>query len=393
MNKEINVTGSIQNKDEKAYIVLGWYENGKRKQRWITTNLPAQGDIRKKKQMLHDAIAAQKAELMHRSAVADRSTLFADWMLIWLESKKATLAQDTYENYATVVRGKIVPYFQQKGSLLWKISQDDIAAYYKHIQEKDGVSANTLHHHHNYIQSALKYAVTKGFLTTNPAKYIDLPKKQKFRADFYSADQVKELITAAKGTPLEAPILLACWYGFRRSEVIGLTWSAVDFENDTITVMTKAYSRHNENGQLEIVITDQLKTEKSHRTLPLYPAAKEYLLRLKEHQEENKRRFGNAYVDTYADCICVWENGDLIKPIYVTHNFKKLLIENHLPVIRFHDLRHTCASLFINNGESAKHVQEWLGHSSISVTLDLYSHLTMESKREMGDVLDTLLKP
>lgn len=157
--------------------------------------------------------------------------------------------------------------------------------------------------------------------------------------------------------------------------------------------MRKAYSRHNENGQLEIVITDQLKTEKSHRTLPLYPAAKEYLLRLKEHQEENKRRFGNAYVDTYADCICVWENGDLIKPIYVTHNFKKLLIENHLPVIRFHDLRHTCASLFINNGESAKHVQEWLGHSSISVTLDLYSHLTMESKREMGESINNLLKP
>ena len=131
MNKEINVTGSIQNKDEKAYIVLGWYENGKRKQRWITTNLPAQGDVRKKKRLLHDKIAEKKAELMHKSAVADRSTLFSEWMLTWLESKKATLAQDTYENYATVVRGKIVPYFQERKTLLWEMSQEDIEAYYK----------------------------------------------------------------------------------------------------------------------------------------------------------------------------------------------------------------------------------------------------------------------
>lgn len=373
-------------------MVLSWHEDGKRRQKWVSTKLPDKGYVHKKKQLLNDAISAQKAELMRKSAVADHSTLFADWMLTWLESKKATLAQDTYENYATVVRGKIVPYFQERKTLLWEMSQEDIEAYYKHIQDKDGVSANTLRHHHNYIQSALRYAVKRGFLTVNPAEYIDLPKKQKFKPGFYNADQVKQLIAAAKGTPLETPILLACWYGFRRSEVIGLTWSAVDFDNNTITVEKKACSQHDENGRPEVVITDELKTEKSHRILPLLPAAKEYLLSLKAQQEANKQRFGNAYVDTYADCICVRENGELIKPIYVTHNFKKLLIDNGLPVIRFHDLRHTCASLFINSKEEAKHLQEWLGHSSISTTYDLYSHLMMKSKREMGDVMDKLLK-
>ena len=132
---------------------------------------------------------------------------------------------------------------------------------------------------------------------------------------------------------------------------------------------------------------DRTKTKSSMRTLPLVGYVRERLIELMAEQEENRRLCGKSYIKEYAGYICVNEIGDLIKPGYVTNCFGKLLEENGLRKIRFHDLRHSCASLLLSSGVPMKQIQEWLGHSDFSTTANIYSHLEYSSKLTSADAL------
>ena len=127
------------------------------------------------------------------------------------------------------------------------------------------------------------------------------------------------------------------------------------------------------------------------RTLPLLPAVKDILLNLKREQQERAEKYGQYYNRQYRDYICVDEIGKLIRPDTLTTHFKSFLVRNNLPVIRFHELRHSCASILIASGVSMKAVQEWLGHSTFSTTADIYSHLNFSSKLGIADTLSDIL--
>ena len=127
------------------------------------------------------------------------------------------------------------------------------------------------------------------------------------------------------------------------------------------------------------------------RTLPLLPAVKDILLNLKREQQERAEKYGQYYNRQYRDYICVDEVGKLIRPDTLTTHFKSFLVRNNLPVIRFHELRHSCASILIASGVSMKAVQEWLGHSTFSTTADIYSHLNFSSKLGIADTLSDIL--
>lgn len=133
--------------------------------------------------------------------------------------------------------------------------------------------------------------------------------------------------------------------------------------------------------------SDTTKTKSSMRTLPLVPFVREQLLALREEQKENRRLCGRSYNKEYLDYVCVNEIGDLIKPHYVTESFPKLLKANGFRPIRFHDLRHSCASLLLANGVSMKQIQEWLGHSDFSTTANIYAHLDYSSKLTSADAM------
>ena len=128
------------------------------------------------------------------------------------------------------------------------------------------------------------------------------------------------------------------------------------------------------------------------RTLPLVPAFKEKLLSHKSQQEEYRRICGRSYDKRYLDYVCVDEMGTLISPHYLTAVFPKLLEKNGLRHIRFHDLRHSCASLLLANGVPMKQIQEWLGHSDFSITANVYAHLDYNSKLSSADAMATGLK-
>lgn len=192
---------------------------------------------------------------------------------------------------------------------------------------------------------------------------------------------------------LELIIQFAAFYGLRRGEVLGLRWDAVDLEAGTLTVRHIVTNASIEGKQV-LVQADRAKTKSSLRTLPLVDAFAQRLRALKEQQEYNEQVCGSCYNRKYKGYLFVNEMGDLILPNSVTDGFARLLAENGLRKIRFHDLRHSCASLLLKQGVPMKQIQEWLGHSDISTTANIYAHLDAQSKQLSAETMaETLVLP
>ena len=195
----------------------------------------------------------------------------------------------------------------------------------------------------------------------------------------YSAEEMEKLFEVAQGHKLELIIQLAAFYGLRRAEVMGLRWEAIDFEAKTLTIRHIVTSTRID-GKKILVEADRAKTKSSLRTLPLVDPIAERLKAVKEQQEYNQKICGNCYNQEYLGYVFVDAMGNLIQPDSVTTGFPQLLKENGLRRIRFHDLRHSCASLLLKEGVPMKQIQEWLGNSDISTTANIYAHLDSQSK-------------
>ena len=201
------------------------------------------------------------------------------------------------------------------------------------------VTANTVKHRHANIHKAFAYAYKTDLIQSNPADKVELPKIEKYSGQFYNQKQIENLIRVVKGDPIEFGVITASFYGLRRSEVLGLKWDAIDFENKTITIRHTVHEV-TIDGKTRIVASDTTKTKSSYRSLPLVKPFEEILLKMKREQEENKRLCGRCYCQDYLDYIYVNQIGEIVKPGFVTAHFSAVLKANNLPHIRFHDLRH-----------------------------------------------------
>lgn len=376
------VAGHLREKSGYYYAVLNYTDSlGKRKTKWISTGLTVKGNKKRAEAILMDARRNFNPE---EPKVMNGDILFADYMEKWLDIIKSSVAVPTFASYSTTVKKIVAPYFREKEVTLKNLTAKDIQEFY--LRELERVSASSVIHYHANIHKALKYAVKIDLIDVNPADKVERPKKDRFVGSFYDADEVNALFEAAKGSKLELPILFGAFYGLRRSEAIGLKWDAIDFDQNTITIRHTVTSC-DLDGKRILVASDTTKTKSSMRTLPLVPFMRERLLALKDEQEDNRRLCGRSYIKDYIGYVCVNEIGDLIKPHYVTESFPKLLKANGLRHIRYHDLRHSCASLLLANGVPMKQIQEWLGHSDFSTTANIYAHLDYSSKLTSADAM------
>ena len=376
------VAGHLRKKSGYYYAVLNYTDSlGKRKTKWISTGLTVKGNKKRAEAILMDARRNFNPE---EPKVMNGDILFADYMEKWLDIIKSSVAVPTFASYSTTVKKIVAPYFREKEVTLKNLTAKDIQEFY--LSELERVSPSSVIHYHANIHKALKCAVKIDLIDVNPADKVERPKKDRYVGSFYDADEVNALFEAAKGSKLELPILFGAFYGLRRSEAIGLKWDAIDFDQNTITIRHTVTSC-DLDGKRILVASDTTKTKSSMRTLPLVPFMRERLLALKEEQQENRRLCGRSYIKDYLEYVCVNEIGDLIKPHYVTESFPKLLKTNGMRQIRYHDLRHSCASLLLANGVPMKQIQEWLGHSDFSTTANIYAHLDYSSKLTSADAM------
>ena len=376
------VAGHLQEKNGMFYVVLNYRdENGKRKTPWISTNLPVKGNKKRAENFMMDVrrnfVPPNVQRIEEREAMQKGDILFTDFLLKWLRVAKSTVKLTTYASYEMMATRIIIPYFETLNIKLKELTTEDIQEFYS--AQLEWVSANTVIHYHAVIHRALKYAVKIKTIQSNPAVNVERPRKEKFIGSFYDKKEINTLFDIIQGHPLEVAIKLAAFYGLRREEIIGLKWTAIDFENNTLTIQ-HTVTECNLDGKHIEVASDTAKTDSSLRTMPLVTNFREMLLAKKEKQEHYRKLCGRSYCKEYLDYIFVNEMGERWKPRYLSDGFKRILEQNGLHRIRFHDLRHTCASLLLANNVPMKKIQEWLGHSEFSTTANIYAHLDYQSK-------------
>ena len=376
------IAGHLQEKKGLYYMVLSYKDkSGKRISKWMPTGLPVKGN----KKRAEDMLMAARAEFVAGKAAIDRDMPFSSYLVQWMEIARSTLKPNTAAGYASMIQNPIAPYFQQRGITLGGLQAVDIQMFY--TSQLKRVSANTVIHYHAIIHRALKYAVKTDLIDVNPADKVERPRKDRFTASFYDGNEVNRLFQAARGTPLELPVMLAAFYGLRRSEVVGLKWDAIDFENKTIAIRHTVTACAEKGRRIEVA-ADTTKTASSRRTLPLVPAFQTKLAALKEQQEKNRILCGRSYCTDYLGYVLVDAMGNRLKLSYISTAFPVLLKRNGLRPIRFHDLRHSCASLLLKNGVPMKQIQEWLGHSDFSTTANIYAHLDAGSKLTSAQAME-----
>ena len=385
------VAGHLQEKNGMFYVVLNYRdENGKRKTPWISTNLPVKGNKKRAENFMMDVrrnfVPPNVQRIEEREAMQKGDILFTDFLLKWLRVAKSTVKLTTYASYEMMATRIIIPYFETLNIKLKELTTEDIQEFYSAQLER--VSANTVIHYHAVIHRALKYAVKIKTIQSNPAVNVERPRKEKFIGSFYDKKEINTLFDTIQGHPLEVAIKLAAFYGLRREEIIGLKWTAIDFENNTLTIQ-HTVTECNLDGKHIEVASDTAKTDSSLRTMPLVTNFREMLLAKKEKQEHYRKLCGRSYCKEYLDYIFVNEMGERWKPRYLSDGFKRILEQNGLRRIRFHDLRHTCASLLLANNVPMKKIQEWLGHSDFSTTANIYAHLDFQSKISSAEAMLT----
>ena len=423
------IKGYVKEVNGIWHIVITYYDkNGKRKFASMSTKLKIRGNKKNATRMMEEIIdlfeipkIGQKVNLkdyLNKDLIERKETLsklkskknipiqnleviprihagmlFSDFLFFWLKAARNSIEENTYCTYYMTIKSRIAPYFEKRNIKLNELSTIDLQQFYTYAQEVEQLSSCTILKRHNNINQALKYAISLGLIKENPADHVIKPKKSKYTgAAAYSQEELTQLFKVFKNDPLELAVYLASYYGLRREEIIGIKWKNIDFENHTLTIRSVVVNT-NFDGKLGELEKDRTKNKSSERTFPLVQLFEDLLLKMKQDQKRNKKIAGNCYNPNYIEYIYVDKMGNRIKPGYITQHFAKMLKKHHLRHIRFHDLRHTCATIMLSKGENLVKVQKWLGHSSISTTANIYSHLDFQSKVESAQNLLDIMPP
>ena len=382
----MNITGSLQNRNGIWYMMVRVPdENNTVKQKSKTTKIKVEG--KNKRETSQNRRDAQRMldELIRnlelgKAVINDRLFIFC--IDEWLERKKRRIRLNTYEAYQSYVEKHIKPYFEPMHLKLTDVTPRMIQRYIDR-KEEEGLSPNSIDKHLVVLNGVFKEAIKLREASFNPCLGVTISRAEKFHGSAYEAIDAQRLLSVVAGDDIEPAVYLGLYLGLRRSEVAGLRWKDIDFDNNVVHI-------RNTITQLKTISEqEQTKTRASRRDLYLPSGLKRYLLSLKLKQEWNKKFLGAGYQG--GEHVCQWADGRPYRPDYITMRFQKVLKRHDLPKIRFHDLRHTAGSLLINNGQSVKQVQEFLGHEKASTTLDIYTHLSVESKKDTAQKLDQIL--
>ena len=389
MEVKNTLAASIQAKKGRLYAVIQVKENGKTKPVWRSLGLPEDTGKSKVNKTFREVVKKFEAEYAKQVARSGRPASdipVFEYMCAYLKLAEPNLQKNTAESYHTMIYGKIQRYFSARKELtVGNLTAKDIEKFYDYLFSFD-VKANTVIHYHAILRRAFHQAFKDEMIDANPFDRIDRPKKNKFHGENYSEEELVTLLGLVRSDSIYPAIMLAGGLGLRRSEALGVRWSRIDWEKRTVLLDTKIVE-YDRNGEKIVEPAEEMKNKSSHRTLPLPEPVYEMLTEEKEKQALYRRMFKGSYNRRYDDYVCVNQLGELIKPSYVTQHFSDLLKKYGLRHIRFHDLRHTFASILIGQDVPLINVSNFLGHSDISTTANIYAHLDKASKQTSADVI------
>lgn len=345
------------------------------------------GNKKRAYDMLIDFIREQEAELAAKGSSA-KDILFTDYMKQWLESVKPSIQLTTYSGYRDNVCSIIIPYFKPLVLKLREVTAQHIQDFY--TEQMKRVSGKTVKRYHANIHKAFKDARRLQLINSNPMDCVSPPKTTPFHGQAYTVEEAQKILTLVNDTIFEIPVTVMLFYELRREEAIGLKWSNIDFDNDSLLI-GHTVTETKVDGHLRVVKEDLTKNSSSYRTLPLAAPIKTLLEEKKKSISEYRKLFKKGYCHEDSDYVCVNEIGELIRPRTLSDNFKRIIKKNNIRNLRLYDCRHTAASIMLKNDVSMKQIQMILGHSDYSTTANIYSHLDYSDKIAATNEMENIL--
>ena len=309
--------------------------------------------------------------------VMPHKELFGDFLIMWLEEKRTQVRENTWYSYQSIIRSHITPSL---GDItLSDLTPAHLSDFYKSLREKS-LSSQRIRYAHVIIRSALDTALKWGMVTRNVANSVNPPRVPRKEIQVWDSEEVLHFLKEAQKDKYYIAFSLAITTGMRQSEILGLRWKDVDLKANKLYV-TQVLDKHTLTFQ-------EPKTRHSRRAIDLIPLTVEDLRRHKaiQAQERLKNRNYQGY-----DLVVATSNGTPVRSNNLIRNYKRIVELSGVPYIRFHDLRHVHATMLLKQGVHPKIVQERLGHSSINVTLDIYSHVLPSLQEAAAEAFSELL--
>lgn len=316
--------------------------------------------------------------------VAEKQSVAA-YFRSWLEIIEPTMEENSWIRHEKFVRIQIIPSLGHL-SLVGLTAQHVQSFYAKML--KGGLASTTVNHLHGTVHKALGRAVNLGLLARNVSEQVDVPRVQTEEMRPLSRDQARVLIEATQSDRMAALYALAISTGMREGELLGLRWSTLDLNDRVLRVRGNLQrTKRTESGWVIKVP----KTKRSRRQIAL---SEEDVTMLRSHQRRHREErlfVGPAWLGGQWDLVFCSQLGEPLHARTIVHQFKRHLKKAGLPDVRFHDLRHTCATLLLSARVNPKVVSELLGHASVSITLDLYSHVIPDMQQDAAETMGRML--
>ncbi len=308
--------------------------------------------------------------------------MLSTFMNSWLEAIRPSIRSSTYASYEGVARLHIVPTLGKIA--LDKLTVEHVAALIRKKQADERLSSRSVRYVLLVLRNALNKAVRWGTIGRNVAALIDAPRVAQKDVRVLSPEETSRLLVAAKNDPLESLVVLAVSTGARMGEALAIKWTDIDLDRRQMRI-DKTLQRVAGRG----LVLSETKTKRSRRTVILPVIAAEALRRRRVEQREQRRGTGHEWHD--EGFVFTSATGRPLDSRNVQRGFRRIVRKAKLPRMRFHDLRHSCASLLLAQGVAPRVVMETLGHSRISVTMDTYTHVMPALQREAADAIDRSL--
>lgn len=364
--------GSIFQRADERWVAMISLAGGQRKSFYGKTRQDVQRKL----------AAAQRDVEVGLPVLTDRQTV-AQYLTSWLETTKPTIEFTSWNRNRQYVELHIVPRVGQ--TRLRDLTAQQVQHLYTD-RINAGLSSSTVHHLHATLHKALKDAERLGLVARNVCKLVNAPRMAETEIHPLSQAQARVLLQAVARTPIEPLYVIALATGMRLSELLGLCWADVDLDAQPTAVVRVCRQLKRAEGEW---VWKEPKTKRSRRQIALPDSAAAVLRRHKLQQQVERLRLGPVWED--HDLVFCTQTGRPLMPGNVYRQLMRVLKRAGLPHIRFHDLRHTAATLLLSARVNPKVVSEMLGHASITITLDIYSHVLPDMQQDAADAMGRFL--